>query len=379
LRAHPNAPIPVGPVALGEIRDTRREAAFPPMSFKGEIQPADADVAFNGTLTGLNQQLEIHIDGTHALATGAGRAELAIAELRLAADGLRPQDVVPRVASVAPVTSGALVATGELRWGDDVLTGYVDLGVRDLTLQRGGAIIERINAALRIDQPWLPRMRRGQVVSMARVDVGVELTNGLVTYELREDGVVEIESAVWEFAGGTVSTRGALDLSAPEQKLLVQVRNVDLERLLKLVNLDGLSGKGRLSGDVPVILRGAKVTIVNGVLENSGADGQVQYTPKGRATAVAAAAGDALDDLMLALKDFHYETLRLTLNGEAQGQITVALALHGSNPAHRDAQPYHFNLNVEGALGDMLRSAETAYQIPAAIEKRINEIATRAR
>ena len=56
----------------------------------------------------------------------------------------------------------------------------------------------------------------------------------------------------------------------------------------------------------------------------------------------------------------------------------MALSLHGANPDHRSAQPYEFNLNVDGRLADMVRQSDAAYKIPARIEERINAIATRA-
>ena len=87
----------------------------------------------------------------------------------------------------------------------------------------------------------------------------------------------------------------------------------------------------------------------------------------------------AFEDLLLALQNFRYERLRLTINGEAQGEVNVAVSLHGSNPEHRDAQPYEFNMNIDGQLGDMLRQSDAAYRIPTRIEQCLTELATGAK
>ena len=90
---------------------------------------------------------------------------------------------------------------------------------------------------------------------------------------------------------------------------------------------------------------------------------------------MASAAGIAFGDLLLALENFRYEQLRLTVDGEAQGDVVVAVSLHGAHAEHRDAQPYEFNLNVDGRLGDLVRQSNAVYQIPAEIEARLAEIA----
>ena len=59
--------------------------------------------------------------------------------------------------------------------------------------------------------------------------------------------------------------------------------------------------------------------------------------------------------------------------------MVVALSLLGANPEHRDAQPYEFNLNVDGRLGDLVRQSGAAYRIPAQIEEQLGKIGADAR
>ena len=371
--------LPSGRLAVRDVRDVGRLPRFPPLTFSGELRPADdGRVAFEGALEGLEGRLKLYGKGSHDPATGTGRADLALESLRLELDGLQPRDLFPSSASLLQTAEGTVTASGELAWDAGGLSGFLDVGLRDLSLHTPAAVLERINAAVRVEGPWPPRMAAGQLISMARLDFGLELTNGLVDYALRRDGVLEIESAQWEFAGGTIRTQGSLDLQADEQTIPLGVRDVDLAQLLQLVNLDGLSGSGSLQGELPVVLRGETMEIRDGVLEASGEGGWIRYEPEGAATAFASSAGIAFDDLLLALQNFRYETLRLTVNGEAQGEVSVALSLHGSNPDYRDGQRYEFNLKVDGQLGDLVRQSDAVYRIPARIEERLDEIAAGA-
>jgi hypothetical protein len=252
----------------------------------------------------------------------------------------------------------------------------VDVGLRELALSAQSYQVERLNGVVRIAGPIRSRIPAGQLVSMGRVDFGLELTDGLVTFGVDPAGVVALESAEWRFAGGRVRTSGKLDLFAAEQALVLEVEGVDLAQLLALVKLDGLSGTGRLSGRLPLRLRPGRIEIEDAVLAASEEGGRVRYRPQGQALALGAAGGYALDDLLAALADFQYEKLELRVDGDAHETLVVNVALHGANPAHRGAQPYHLNLNVEGRLGDLVRQGSAAYQIPGRIEERLRALAT---
>lgn len=381
LEAHLDAAsgLPSGSLVVEAARDTSETPRFPTVGLRADFSPEDGSVAFAGALTGLDGRLSLTFQGAHDPARDGGRADLALVPLVLETGKLAPKDVLPLLAPLLQGADGTVEASGEINWSGREADGFVDFGVRDLTLQTGAARIERVNAAVRVDGPWPPRIPAGQLVSMARLDFGLELTNGLVRYALRENGVLMIEAAEWEFAGGTIRSGGALDFAAEEQRITLTVRDVELAELLTLVNLEGLSGSGQLNGALPIYLRGDSIEIRNAVLEAPSSGGWIHYTPLGEAGAVAGAAGLAFGDLLEALRNFRYERLSLTVNGHAEGDVVVALSLLGANPEHRDGQPYEFNLNVDGRLADLVRQSGAAYQIPAQIEEQLGKIAGETR
>ena len=113
----------------------------------------------------------------------------------------------------------------------------------------------------------------------------------------------------------------------------------------------------------------------DGRLEASEEGGWIRYRPEGGAAALGAVGEMALDDLLLALADFHYDGLSLAIDGSAQDAIVVKISLSGASPRHRDGQPYNLNLSVDGRLGDLIRQGTAAYEMPERIEERLNEIA----
>ena len=370
----PAVGLPQGVLSAARIRDLRGPQPLPDAALELRFAPGPGGLALDGTLRDLGGRLAAHLRGTHDPATGQGSGQLHLDPLRLGKDAVRLRELLPGLAAL-PAVDGTLEAHGELRWEGAQADGHLDVALRDLKLRAAAWQIERLNGVIRIAGPSDWRIPSGQLVSMARVDFGLELTHGLVKFGVDRAGVVSLASAEWRFAGGSVRTHGKLDLFAQEQALVLEVDGVDLEQLLALVNLDGLSGTGRISGRLPLRLRPGRIEIEDALLSAGAEGGSVRYRPHGQAAALGGAGGYALDDLLAALADFRYEKLELRMDGDVHQQLVVQVALHGANPAHRDAQPYHLNLNVEGALGDLLRQGSAAYQIPDRIQERLRALA----
>jgi hypothetical protein len=375
LRLDPKTSLPTGSLAVGRILDRRPESRFQPLRLETRLTPGDGLLGFEGELTGVDGRLTLHLRGSHDPARGAGRAELHLDPLRFEEEGLGPGDFFPLARTLVSSASGSVEAHAEVGWDAAGVTGFADFGLRELALQTAAARFEQVNAVVRVDGPWPPRVPKGQLVSMARVDFGVELTNGLLHFGVQPDGVIELEGAEWSFAGGTLRTRGSIDLFAEERDILLTVEDVDLGQLLALVNLDGLSGDGRLDGRLPLTVSNRGLLVHDGLLEASEEGGWIRYRPEGGAAALGAVGEMALDDLLSALADFHYDGLRLAIDGSAQDAVVVKISLSGANPRHRDGQPYDLNLNVDGRLGDLIRQGTAAYEVPERIEERLNEIA----
>ena len=133
----------------------------------------------------------------------------------------------------------------------------------------------------------------------------------------------------------------------------LDVERVDLSRIAEQVAVEGLSMTGLLSGTVPVRLSDDTIAIDNGTLETV-EPGVIRYEaslPQGMA------AGDGGIGLLLsAIRDFNYRTLRVTLDGQTGTDLTVGVRVEGANPALYEGYPVALNVNLTGALDQILRS-----------------------
>jgi hypothetical protein len=230
-----------------------------------------------------------------------------------------------------------------------------------------------LNAAIRIDGPSPYSSPPHQLLSMARIDFGLGLTNGLVALRLLSDGRIDIESAEWSLAGGKIRTRGVVDPGTPTQKLVLELEELELAKLLELADLDGLSGTGLLSGKVPIVRRGSTIEIRGGKLSGAEGGGLVQYL-SGAFNAESTGSGQDMNVVFKALENFHYEAIEAKLDGDTDGPVILSIRLMGANPDYLDGHPVDFTLTVDCHLVDLLRKATAVYRIPDEIQQRIEAL-----
>ena len=308
----PETGLPSGSLRIEALVDTHEPPRLPKLALDGTFEAAAAEVGFDVTAASPGRQLELTVRGTHDLATGSGEARVRMKPVEFEADGLQPAALSPLLGRSIEAASGGVEARGAIAWGGG--------GGHSRRSRPGDARPQRVLGAggLRTPErghsrrgPWPPSTPPGQLVSMARVDFGLELTNGLIAFQIRPDGVLDLASAEWTFAGGTIRTRGATDLTAETQELTLDLDDVDLSELLALVDLEGLSGSGRLEGRIPVVRHGGTLEIRDGKLSGTKEGGWIRYrAAPGIAGVASRQAG--FDVTLAALENFRYDELVAT-------------------------------------------------------------------
>ena len=109
--------------------------------------------------------------------------------------------------------------------------------------------------------------------------------------------------------------------------------------------------------------------IAGGVLETD-RPGQLRYRPAKPPSALQAG-GANVNLLLQALENFHYEALRITLDGRTDAAMAIGLHVRGANPELYGGYPIEFNLNLEGELANILRSGLATYQVPERIREQM--------
>ncbi|WP_156927011.1 YdbH domain-containing protein [Azospirillum halopraeferens] len=362
----------VAALTAGRLRSTAAPALFAPAALTARAEgPAGGALALSATVQG-GQGLRIDATGRHDVASGEGRAELRLRPVTFSPAGAQPGALSPRLSGLVGAVAGTVAVRGDLAWGAKGLTTGGRLLLTDLAATAGPVAVAGVNGVLRLASLLPPAVAPGQEVAVKLLDVGLPLTDGVLRFGLDSAGVIGVERAEWRWAGGRVSARPfRLSLADPHGVLELEAAGLDLGAVLDLVELEGLAATGRLSGTIPVWLAGTAVRIAGAELAAEGG-GTLRYDPATPPDFLRDGdAGSPTALLMGALTDFRYDSLTMTINGLAGGELTVGLAIRGSNPGFYDGYPVALNLKVSGALDRILRQSLDAYRIPDAVRDRM--------
>lgn len=357
------------PISVAAIAHEGAPAWFAPLSVQGTLRPEGDRIAFEARLSQGTGAAAMTVRGQHDVASAEGRAEVDLPPVDLAPGQLQAGQLSPWLGEMVQDVSGRLALDGTIGWGTGDLRADLALLLEGLAFRSGPTRFEQVNGVIALDRLAPPSTPPGQQLAVGLVNVGLPLTNGLLTFDL-EPGQLLVEQLRWQFAEGRIRaapfTIGSEGMSF---STTLTAERLQLNEIFALAQLDGLTGEGTMHGTVPITVAGSEAIIEGGELI-SDRPGWVRYRPE-EAPAALQAGGENVNLLLQALENFRYEQLRLTIDGRTDGDMDVRLHIAGANPDLYGGHPIEFNLNLEGALADVVRAGLAGYQIPERIRERM--------
>lgn len=334
--------------AVGSLDDHAKPARFAPLTAELHAERQGDRIGFG--LTGGDRKGAAHltVTGSAILANATATATVALAVRPFLPGKLQPRDLLPALGAGLPPVAGTVGAAGTIGWAHGTLTPDLVVSLADIGVTSGAARLADGRGALRLDGLRPPTTPPGQRLIATLSAPGLPPAPATLAFQLRRDGGVAVESLEVGVADGRLSTGGLVlmpgrplpaDLAMP-----VKLENVDLKPLLELIGVGGLSGSGRLDGDLPLALAGGKLVLHGGRVTGRG-PGVLRY--EGAALPADAGGGEQVALLREVLKDFHYESLGLDLDRGADGAGGVVLHLKGSNPAVLEGRPFVLNIRLD--------------------------------
>jgi hypothetical protein len=184
----------------------------------------------------------------------------------------------------------------------------------------------------------------------------IELTDGSIVFNADDADNVIIQTTSWHAMGGTVGSENAkANLANSSADFAVHMNDVELEELLKIVGQGKVNGHGKVTGSIPLHIRGEKLFIGEGLI--TAAQGGTIQVADAKAISDTLAASDPRfgaggpyaslkSDLAQAMADFEYQTLRADfIRGENGIIAKIHLAGKGRTGSKR---AYDFEINVSG-------------------------------
>jgi hypothetical protein len=162
-----------------------------------------------------------------------------------------------------------------------------------------------------------------QVATVASVNPGIIVNNGVIEYELLPNQLVKIERGEWPFMGGRLILQETiLNFGKPTPKRLTfELQGFDAKQFVDSLGFSGIQITGTFDGVLPMIFDENGGRIVGGRLDARPPGGEIQYT--GTKPAAGMVAGLAFD----LLRDLRYRSMIVRLDGDLAGEFATRLTI----------------------------------------------------
>tara|TARA_R110000823_G_scaffold130015_15_gene258012 strand:- start:2704 stop:5103 length:2400 start_codon:yes stop_codon:yes gene_type:complete len=342
-----------------------------------KLPPAPLTLEHSGTLEESRYRLQVRdkasslslqFAGSANLRRGSGEHTLTLNIPNLGTAG---DTVAPLLQRFRLVDSPPELTAGTLALNSQLTTTSFNVGD---WRQRATLVADKVSGIagdiaftdLAVDAAWQGieswQTTRPLQLSIARIQPGFSISGLQATLRLPEPTPVASPRVVLEafsaqMFGGRVFLPDSTtwDFAAPRNTLTLRAEDWSLSELVDLQTNRNIQAQGRLSGELPLILSGQRLLIQSGFLRASPPGGHIRYQPEA-STASLAAGNSELDMALALLRDFRFDQLSSSVDLNESGELTLGLALSGSNPAQYQGREINFNINVQQNIDPLLQS-----------------------
>lgn len=324
---------------------------------------------------------------THEFGQAAGSAELRVPGIAFG-PGLQPDQLTRLALGVVANVDGQVTGTGRIDWRGETVTssGRFRIDAPSLAAAFGPV------TGLRTDMVFTDLLglvtADDQVATVAGLNPGVLVEDGIVRYRLIAGQRVEVLDGRWPFAGGRLTLRPTvLDFGQEvPRRLTFDVDGLDAARFITKLELKNLDATGTFDGVLPMVFDQDGGRIEGGLLTARPPGGRLAYVGE-VSNADLGIWGDIAFD---ALKSIAYRNLVIDMNGNIDGEMvsqirfdgisrgtiepvaTGLIASVGGRLASQLQQlPFRFNIRIRAPFRGLISTARSFYDPGVLIRDRL--------
>jgi len=341
--------------------------------FKGDVSLRDADLTIALATVGLHDDKEATIEAQHNLDSDTGQLSIQDVALSFNSQGLADR-VFPWPYDWN-ISAGTFSGELQLQWqkpdSDWLLDGAFSIQMTDLAGTYADTAFAGLSTSLRADyDPATGFTAKPAKIAIALIEVGLPMENITADYTLNPNALsVEVENLHMTAFGGVIQADPfSYQLGRDRNSLVLRAESIETTELLTLKEFEAIELSGSIAAELPVIIEGNTVTIVNGRLTGEAPGGVIRYLAGIAPDDIAAT---SIDLVTRALSNFQYETLTASVDYSKDGDLKLQMQLTGRNPDMESNRPIVLNLGVENNIPQMLRSLQAARAVEEILERRL--------
>ncbi|MCL6698031.1 YdbH domain-containing protein [Sphingomonas sp. NSE70-1] len=302
----------------------------------------------------------------HNLDNGNGNAVLDVPGVTFG-PGLQPEELTRLSEGVVALVMGRLSGQGQINWtGSGEVTSTGEFTAHGMDLAASFGPVTGLTGTIRFTDLLGLQTAPGQTVSLASVNAGILVENGVIRYQLLPDNLVKIERGEWPFMGGQLILQETiLNFGRPSPKRLTfEVVGLDAKTFVDSMGFKEISATGTFDGVLPMIFDDEGGRIVGGRLDSREGGGTLSYNGVVNKADLGMMGSLAFD----ALRDLKFRSMIIRLDGYLDGEFATRLAIQGVGLGNTSTQqfiksvnriPFNFNVTIKGPFRALIATAKS--------------------
>jgi hypothetical protein len=305
---------------------------------------------------------------THDLSKGSGNAVLDVPGITFT-DTLQPDALTRLTLGVVANVKGTVRGRGDIRWGPSGVTSDGTFRTEGTDLAAAFGPVTGVRGEIHFDDLLALATPPGQTVTLAEVNPGIAVNDGVIRYQLLPGQKVRVESGHWPLAGGELTLdESVLDMSQQvDRRLIFHIKGMRAEEFLQRFDFDNINATGTFDGVLPIVFGANGGRIENGRLMVRESGGTLAYIGELTQKDLGIWGNYAFQ----ALRAVNYKTLELILNGALDGDMVTEIDFTGLSQGAGAKQnfltkkiaalPIKFNVTIRAPFRQLLFSARSFY------------------
>jgi hypothetical protein len=307
-----------------------------------------------------------NVDMEHALSQGRGHADLVVPGLTFN-EGFQPDELTRLTEGVIALVRGTVTGRGRIDWtGSGNVTSTGEFSTANMDLAAPFGPVSGLTTTVRFSDLLGLETEPGQVATVASINPGILVENGVIRYQLLSNQMVKIERGEWPFMGGRlVLQETILNFGRPSAKRLTfEVIGLDAKTFVDTLGFDQIEATGVFDGVLPMIFDDNGGRIVGGRLDSRPPGGSLSWVSP------MPGLGFAQRIAFEAIRDLRFRSMIIRLDGDLAGEFAARLSIDGvalgqTNRTQRIVRgllsrvPIKLNVNIRGPFRALIGTAKS--------------------
>lgn len=353
-----------------QVEDRTKPGRFEPLIAR------DADLSLVNNVINANALLRhpktdrevARVAIVHNLGTASGNADLVVDHLAFD-DTLQPDMLTGLALGVVANTRGAVTGTGRIDWDESGVTSSGRFASSSLDFAAAFGPVQGASGTVVFTDLLGLVTAPNQQIRLASINPGIEVRDGLLSFDMKPGHVLDINGAKWPFMDGTLTLEPSrMRLGEAEvRRYTLTVDGLDAAVFVQRMELGNIMATGKFDGTLPLVFDEQGGRIEGGYLAARPPGGNVAYLGELTYKDLSPMGNFAFD----ALRSVDYGAMRVDMNGSLAGEILTRVSFDGLSQGEGTSKnfitkqvaklPIRFNVNIKAPFFSLFGSFKSLY------------------